>query len=117
MPNSGTTVVSDVAYKGPVTASDITFAGPIPLISEFAPIVIGAPFTVPIRWLFAPIVVAPAGIQITREDIAPSTSMTSVFAAWFNAPLILKMCNPLSVKVIGPEPMFASPLIQYTPGG
>jgi hypothetical protein len=55
VPNSGTAEI----------ASAIIFAGPMPLISEFAPIVIGAPFTVPIRWLFAPIVVAPVGIHIT----------------------------------------------------
>src|SRR6476646_5672875 len=42
-----------VHWKLPEILSAITLAGPIPLISEFAPIVIGAPLTVPIRWLFA----------------------------------------------------------------
>src|SRR5579863_6620814 len=82
--------VLDNIAKLPDVASAIIF-GPIPLIAEFAPIVIGAPLTVPIRLLFAPIVVAPDGTQITPEDTAPLASMTSVFAAWFNAPLILKM--------------------------
>src|SRR6185437_11015862 len=82
-----------------------------------APIVIGAPVIVPMRWLFAPMVVGPTGIQITPEDNAPLDSITSVFAAWFSAPLILKMCAPLPVRVIGPEPMFAAPSMQYTPGG
>jgi hypothetical protein len=50
------------------------------LISEFAPIIIGAPFTVPIRWLFAPIVVVPVGTQTTLDACAPLASMTSVFA-------------------------------------
>jgi len=59
----------------------------------------------------------PAGIQSTPEDSAPFDSMTSVFAAWFSAPPILKMCAPLPVSVIGPEPMFAAPSMQYTPGG
>jgi len=101
----------------PEILSAIVFAGPTPLISEFAPIVIGAPFTVPMRWLFAPIVVGPVGTQITLEPCAPLVSMTSVFAAWFSAPPILKMCAPLPVSVIGPEPMFAAPSMQYTPGG
>src|SRR6185312_16958624 len=71
-----------VHKKLPEILSASTLAGPIPLISEFAPIVIGAPFTVPIRWLFAPIVVAPTGTQITPETRAPLDKMTSVFAAW-----------------------------------
>jgi hypothetical protein len=43
--------------------------------------------------------------------------MTLVFAACFSAPLILNMWTPLPDNVIGPEPMFAAPLMQYTPGG
>src|SRR5579864_7083825 len=70
--------------KLPDIASAIIF-GPTPLISEFAPIVIGAPFTVPTKLLFAPIVIGPVGIQITPEDNAPLDSITSVFAAWFSA--------------------------------
>src|SRR6185312_4830115 len=108
--------VLDKIAKLPEIASAIIF-GPIPLIAEFAPIVIGAPLTVPIRLLFAPIVVAPTGTQITPETRAPLDNMTSVFAAWLNAPLILKMLAPLPESVIGPEPMFAVPSMQYTPGG
>jgi hypothetical protein len=101
------------------TASAITFTfvGLTPLMSEFAPIVIGAPLMVPIRWLFAPIVVGPNGIQVTSDACAPLASMTLVLAACFSAPLILNMWTPLPDNVIGPEPMFAAPLTQYTPGG
>src|SRR6476646_3264534 len=106
-----------VHWKLPEILSAITLTGPIPLISEFAPIVIGAPLTVPIRLLFAPIVTGPVDTQITPETRAPLDNITSVFAAWLNAPLILKMCAPLPDNVIGPEPMFAVPSMQYTPGG
>jgi hypothetical protein len=103
--------------KLPEIESAITFVDLTPLMSELAPIVIGDPLTVPIMWLFAPIVVGPDGIQVMSDACAPLASMTLVFAACFSAPLILNVWTPSPERVIGPEPMFAAPLMQYTPGG
>src|SRR5579872_2855388 len=86
----------------------------LPTILSVLPVVIAAEPAniVPVKLTFALSVVAPVGTQNTLAACAPLVSTIAVFAAWFNAPLILKIYSPLPESVIGPELMFAIPSIQ-----